>query len=271
MKQGDLAFFYASGGKSPGIVGIMEIVKEHEPDQTAWQENSYGYLENEKDRKKWCVVHVEFRKKLRKPVSRAELKTHVDNGGALSGMQEFNAARLSVSRVSEEEWDFIHSLIEGGYEEDEEADDVLPGAEQANAIDESNLEKANVETIISEQRNGGIVLEQTQDMEIGLSATPDGFAPAAVMTTTEPETHTTGTLFPVESSILGPPSSRPTSRGTGVKGLTSSRPGSAGSLAPPGKIGRARSRSKTPLARGPSREPETTPVAEGAAMPAIQE
>ena len=31
MKQGDMAFFYASGGKGglkPGIVGIVEIVKE---------------------------------------------------------------------------------------------------------------------------------------------------------------------------------------------------------------------------------------------------
>lgn len=35
MKRGDLAFFYASGGKKgrvPGITGIMEIVKEHEAD-----------------------------------------------------------------------------------------------------------------------------------------------------------------------------------------------------------------------------------------------
>ena len=35
MKVGDLAFFYASGGKGklqPGITGIMEIVKTAEPD-----------------------------------------------------------------------------------------------------------------------------------------------------------------------------------------------------------------------------------------------
>lgn len=35
MKLGDLAFFYASGGKQgrvPGIVGIMEVVREHEAD-----------------------------------------------------------------------------------------------------------------------------------------------------------------------------------------------------------------------------------------------
>lgn len=32
MKKGDLAFFYHSNCKVPGIAGIMEIVKEHSPD-----------------------------------------------------------------------------------------------------------------------------------------------------------------------------------------------------------------------------------------------
>lgn len=32
MKKGDLAFFYHSNCKVPGIVGIMEIVQEHSPD-----------------------------------------------------------------------------------------------------------------------------------------------------------------------------------------------------------------------------------------------
>lgn len=112
MKLGDLAFFYASGGKVPAIVGIMEIVKEHEPDQTAWDESAYGYVENEKQRSKWCVVHVEFRKKFNKPITRAELMKHKLPGGALEQMQEFTAARLSVSKVAEDEWDFINSLLD---------------------------------------------------------------------------------------------------------------------------------------------------------------
>lgn len=32
MKKGDLAFFYHSNCKEPGIVGTMEIVQEHSPD-----------------------------------------------------------------------------------------------------------------------------------------------------------------------------------------------------------------------------------------------
>ena len=31
MKEGDLAFFYHSNCKEPGIVGTMEIVQEHSP------------------------------------------------------------------------------------------------------------------------------------------------------------------------------------------------------------------------------------------------
>jgi len=32
MRKGDLAFFYHSNCKTPGIVGIMEIVREHSVD-----------------------------------------------------------------------------------------------------------------------------------------------------------------------------------------------------------------------------------------------
>lgn len=32
MKKGDYAFFYHSNCKVPGVVGVMEIVKEHSVD-----------------------------------------------------------------------------------------------------------------------------------------------------------------------------------------------------------------------------------------------
>ena len=34
MKKGDLAFFYHSNTKVPGVAGIMEIAKEHSTDGT---------------------------------------------------------------------------------------------------------------------------------------------------------------------------------------------------------------------------------------------
>ena len=38
MKKGDLAFFYHSNCKQPGIVGIMEVVQEGYPDHY-WKKN----------------------------------------------------------------------------------------------------------------------------------------------------------------------------------------------------------------------------------------
>lgn len=77
MKLGDLAFFYASGGKqgrTPGITGIMEVVQESEPDPSAFDENSPYYPKTANQRgteakPRWYMVHVEFRKKLSKPVT----------------------------------------------------------------------------------------------------------------------------------------------------------------------------------------------------------
>lgn len=39
MKKGDLAFFYHSNCKTPGVAGIMEIVREHSID------GAYGCLD----------------------------------------------------------------------------------------------------------------------------------------------------------------------------------------------------------------------------------
>lgn len=128
MKKGDLAFFYASGGKQgrkPGVVGIMSITGEHEPDETTADENSTGYVEKEKDRGKWCVVRVEFRKKLSKPVYLSELQKFAKPGAVLENMQEFKAARLSVSKVRKKEWDFIVNNLIEGYEDEEDGGKVV--------------------------------------------------------------------------------------------------------------------------------------------------
>ena len=47
-----------------------------------------------------------------------ELKKFALKDGALSQMQEFTTARLSVSKVSEAEWNFIVDKLIEGYEED---------------------------------------------------------------------------------------------------------------------------------------------------------
>jgi len=109
MRKGDLAFFYASGGKagrSPSIVGTMEVVSEAEWDVTTEDPSTYGYVDESKkeQRQKWVVVGVSFRSKL-KPISLKKLQEHKD--GKLASMQLFRQSRLSVAKVTQEEWTFI--------------------------------------------------------------------------------------------------------------------------------------------------------------------
>lgn len=120
MRTGDLAFFYASGGKQgrkPGIVGIMEIVYGARPDPTVSDRASIYYRPGEEE--KWCIVGVEFRQKLDTPIGLAELQKYGKEKGALEGMQLFTQTRLSVSKVQAKEWKFITEELMTDYAGDD--------------------------------------------------------------------------------------------------------------------------------------------------------
>ncbi|ODH46950.1 hypothetical protein GX48_06939 [Paracoccidioides brasiliensis] len=112
MKKGDLAFFYHSNCKVPGIAGIMEIVREHSVDESAF-DPAHPYYDEKSSREnpKWEVVHVEFRRKFKDLITLAELKSYAKPGGPLENMQMTKQSRLSVSVVSRNEWKFIMSLV----------------------------------------------------------------------------------------------------------------------------------------------------------------
>ncbi|KAL8917949.1 MAG: hypothetical protein Q9172_005618 [Xanthocarpia lactea] len=111
MLKGDMAFFYRSNCKIPGIVGTMEIVREHSVDESAFdKEHPYYDEKSTRDRPKWCVVHVEYRRKFDDIVTLKELQRYARPGGVLENMQTLKMSRLSVSKVSKKEWDFIHTL-----------------------------------------------------------------------------------------------------------------------------------------------------------------
>ncbi|PGH12495.1 hypothetical protein AJ79_04239 [Helicocarpus griseus UAMH5409] len=114
MKKGDLAFFYHSNCKVPGIAGIMEIVREHSVDESAFDPKHPYYDEKSKrDNPKWEVVHVEFRRKFNELVKLTDLKSFAKPGGPLENMQMMKQSRLSVSAVSGKEWEFIMGLAGG--------------------------------------------------------------------------------------------------------------------------------------------------------------
>jgi len=94
MEVGDLAFFYHSNiGKE--IVGIMRIVVPAHPDTTA-DLNAKGEVV-------WECVDVEAVKPFPRPVTLAEIKATPD----LAELELVKLSRLSVSKVSEEEWNLL--------------------------------------------------------------------------------------------------------------------------------------------------------------------
>lgn len=131
---GDMAFFYHSNCKKPGIVGTMEIVREHTVDgkhppnhqrgrnfrglltlssETAFDsEHPYYDEKSTREKAKWCVVHVELRRKFPNIVSLKELQRYAKLDGVLENMQTLKMLRLSVSKVTKKEWDFINSLVD---------------------------------------------------------------------------------------------------------------------------------------------------------------
>ncbi|KAG5964689.1 hypothetical protein E4U57_004960 [Claviceps arundinis] len=105
MNAGDKAFFYHSNCKEPGIAGIMEIVKEFSEDTSAREPGAPYYdPKSTKDNPRWSLVHVEFRTKFAVPIPLKELRGLGAAGGPLENMQMLKQSRLSVSRVSTEEW-----------------------------------------------------------------------------------------------------------------------------------------------------------------------
>ncbi|KAI1062211.1 hypothetical protein LB506_006452 [Fusarium annulatum] len=116
MNAGDLAFFYASNCKEPGIVGVMEIVKEFSEDsKSSIRANlcaPYYDPKSTKEKPIWDLVHVEFRKKFAVPIGLKELRELGKAGGPLEMMQLLKQSRLSVSKVSGEEWRFLCELAD---------------------------------------------------------------------------------------------------------------------------------------------------------------
>ncbi|KAL7929643.1 DUF55 domain-containing protein [Trichoderma chlorosporum] len=118
MNQGDKAFFYHSNCKEPGIAGIMEIVREFSEDKSARRPGTPYYdPQSSKDNVRWSLVHVEFRKKFAVPIGLKELRELGKPGGPLENMQMLKQGRLSVSRVSAEEWKALCDIADEKAEE----------------------------------------------------------------------------------------------------------------------------------------------------------
>jgi predicted RNA-binding protein with PUA-like domain len=110
MRVGDQVFFYHSNCSVPGIVGIMEVVREGHPDPTAFDPDAKYYdPKSDPENPRWYMVKVRHVRHLARTIPLSELRTHAD--GPLEGMPLLRKGnRLSIMPVTKEQWDFILSL-----------------------------------------------------------------------------------------------------------------------------------------------------------------
>ena len=111
MQVGDLMFFYHSNCKPPGIAGIAEIVSESYPDHTAFDPSSqYPDASSTPDNPRWFMVDVRFKEKFPTLIPLEQLK-HYPELVNMPLLRRGN--RLSITPVSQEEWDFIVDNLAG--------------------------------------------------------------------------------------------------------------------------------------------------------------
>ena len=110
MKRNDQAFFYHSNAEPPGIVGIVQIVKEAYPDCYAFDPTNHYYdSKSRNESPRWFMVDVKFIKKFKADLSLSQLRE-------VPGLQKMEllrkGSRLSVQPVRAQEWKLILQLAE---------------------------------------------------------------------------------------------------------------------------------------------------------------
>jgi predicted RNA-binding protein with PUA-like domain len=110
MKRGDQAFLYYSSTEVPGIVAIMQVVKQGYPDSTAFERRHHHYdPDSDPENPRWYVVDVQLKRRLAHVITLEQLRAHA--GKELKGMVLLRPGnRLSVMPVEATHWKFILSL-----------------------------------------------------------------------------------------------------------------------------------------------------------------
>jgi predicted RNA-binding protein with PUA-like domain len=102
MKIGDEVFFYHSNCKQPGIVGIMKVASAPYPDPTQFDKKSKYYdPKSPEDNPRWCLVDVEFIRKLSRTITLAEIKEAKGLDGLILTRK---GNRLSIFPIEKKHW-----------------------------------------------------------------------------------------------------------------------------------------------------------------------
>jgi predicted RNA-binding protein with PUA-like domain len=109
MQVGDRVFFYHSSTNPQVIVGICEVARDAYPDHTALDPKHDAYdPKSDRDDPTWYMVDLRAVERLKRPVTLAEIKKRPE----LAKMALLRIGRLSVSPVTEKEWDVIRAMAE---------------------------------------------------------------------------------------------------------------------------------------------------------------
>jgi predicted RNA-binding protein with PUA-like domain len=107
MQVGDRVFFYHSSTDPQAIVGICEVAREAYPDPTALDRSHDAYdPKSDPDDPTWFMVDLRAVEKLPRPVTLAEIKKRPE----LAKMAMLRIGRLSVSPVTQQEWEVILAM-----------------------------------------------------------------------------------------------------------------------------------------------------------------
>jgi predicted RNA-binding protein with PUA-like domain len=110
MQKGDQAFLYHSSTAAPGIVAIMQIVRQGYPDATAFKRGHHHYdPDSDPEQPRWFMVDVRLQRPLKRVITLEELHAH--GARELQGMALLRRGnRLSITPVSAAHWQFILTL-----------------------------------------------------------------------------------------------------------------------------------------------------------------
>jgi len=112
MKKGDRGFFYHSSCEVPGIAGVVSVVREAYPDATAFEKGHHHYdEESDPTDPRWYMVDVRLERRFDRVIALDELRKHA-NGKLKDFIVLKRGNRLSITPVTQSEWQFILSLAD---------------------------------------------------------------------------------------------------------------------------------------------------------------
>lgn len=116
MCVGDECFFYNSSDKVPGIVGIVTVASPATLDTSAIDPKSKYHdpkTKGKEDRCPWVSVQIKLQEIFPCIVTLRELKELKNNDPShpVADMTILNRSRLSVTRVTEQQWNEVMGLV----------------------------------------------------------------------------------------------------------------------------------------------------------------